>query len=80
MKIEELIEKVKFNKEMGLTRLILTMPEPKSGVGMSNRVRTPFGLAEVACVNSEGNVVFWIEIAKIEKWMKKALKELKNNE
>lgn len=64
--LEKLCEDV---ESMGTDRLILTIPEPKSGI-RGRRVKTPFGLCEIANVN-ESRVVFWATVKQIRNYIKK---------
>ena len=71
----ELLQTILDAKAVGLTRLLLNMPLKSSFRG-SRKVRTPFGLAEVATVDFKAElIVFYIEIAKVEKWLAKMEKE-----
>lgn len=71
MTLEDLEERIAFQRANNLGALILTMPCPKSGL-RGEKVRTPFGLAEVMCVNSADQIVFRIELEKVERFIKKA--------
>lgn len=70
MSLEELKVICDQQEAYGLNRIMLTKPEPKGGI-RGYKVRTPFGNAEVANVN-DGKVLFWIEISKVRKYIKKA--------
>lgn len=75
MKIEDLKEICARQREMGLKRVTLTKPCTKYQ-RFGEYVNTPFGRGEIACVNDAmGVVVFWMDVDKIEKWIKKAEKE-----
>lgn len=80
MKIEDLLNLCIKQHELGLNHLMLKMPVPKSWQygRYKSRVRTPFGNAKVATINDRGDVLFWIEVPKVEKWIKKTLKEIED--
>lgn len=74
MNVMELVKICDDTTKRGLKRIMLTMPMPKHGL-RGYKVKTPFGLGEIA--NShEGQVVFFIEIKKVIKWIEKTLKKI----
>lgn len=77
MKPAELLTLCQKQQDMGLSRIILTMPRPKSRRPNTFRkkVRTPFGYGEVANYHrKEDKLVFFIEIEKIRKYFIKTLR------
>lgn len=76
MSPEELDALCAVKRSMGLDHIILTQPMPKSwNFKYQKGIRTPFGIGRI-CGSTPDNkaVIFWIEISKVEKYLKKILK------
>jgi hypothetical protein len=74
----ELAELVLSQKALGLSTLVLTMPAPKrwhNRLERPDRVSTPFGRCRWSHSTQDGRIVFYVEVAKVEAWLERAIME-----
>lgn len=72
----DLLKACKQQSEMGLDRIVLVKPMPKSWNHGNFRsgTMTPFGMAKVLGSTRTGDLMFCIEISKVLKYLERVLK------